>query len=240
MLEKNGGIPYNTDMSTYPGAIDEFRRTANIQGVVYNAADETTVFAEDTNSHSDAIVAIEETLGENPQGDYLSVADRLAASGGGGGAWEQIFNYVCTGSENVIEFDGLDLVSDEQYQVFFSVGCDYATSFLELWGTNLLSMAWSGSRWSSGSLDYQTGLPFISHQSVGPGTGKLEIVKMLNGSTTGLLEYIVGAGRNYRLMGADSNWYSGGENLTKIKFQCGSSALFKSGSYVTIFKKVSS
>lgn len=225
-------------MTIYPGAIDEFRTTQNIPGVLYDAADTKTVFAEDTNNHSDAIVAIEETLGENPQGDYPTVADRLAASGGGGGAWEQIFHYVATGSENEIEFDGLDLQADEQYEVYFSVACDYATSILELYGVYLLTMSWNGLRCDSGSVDFQTGIPFLSHQSLGPGTGKLELRKMHNGSTTGWLEYIVGAGRNYRLMGADSGWYVGGANLTKLKFKCNSSELFKAGSYITILKKV--
>lgn len=225
-------------MTLYPGEIDEFRVAQNIPGVLYDAADTKTVFAEDTNNHSDAIVAIEETLGENPQGDYPTVADRLAASGGGGGAWEQIFHYVATGLENEIEFDGLDLQADEQYEVYFSVACDYATSILELYGVYLLTMSWKGACWDSGSVDFQTGIPFLSHQSLGPGTGKLELRKMYNGSTTGLLEYIVGAQRNYRLMGADSGWYRGGANLTKLKFKCNSSELFKAGSYITILKKV--
>lgn len=69
-------------MSIYPGAIDEFRNTANIQGVVYNPDDQTTVFAEDTNAHSDAIIAIEQTLGTNPAGDFETVADRLDAASG--------------------------------------------------------------------------------------------------------------------------------------------------------------
>lgn len=69
-------------MSTYPGAVDEFRNTTNIQGVEYNPDDTTTVFAEDTNSHSSAIVAIEQTLGVDPAGDFETVADRLDAASG--------------------------------------------------------------------------------------------------------------------------------------------------------------
>lgn len=64
-------------MSLYPGAQDEFRVTQNLPGILYNAADTKTVFAEDTNNHSDAIVAIEETLGINPQGTADTVVDRL-------------------------------------------------------------------------------------------------------------------------------------------------------------------
>lgn len=66
-------------MSTYPGEIDEFRNTENLPGVEYDAADTKTVYAEDTNNHSSAIVAIESTLGVNPAGDAESVADRLDA-----------------------------------------------------------------------------------------------------------------------------------------------------------------
>lgn len=82
LLALIGGIPYNTDMSTYPGAIDEFRNTENIPGVEYNPEDTTTVFAEDTNNQSSAIVAIESTLGVNPAGAFETVADRLDAASG--------------------------------------------------------------------------------------------------------------------------------------------------------------
>lgn len=64
-------------MSTYPGEIDEFRNTENLPGVEYDPADTKTVYAEDTNNHSDAIMAIESTLGVNPAGSFETVADRL-------------------------------------------------------------------------------------------------------------------------------------------------------------------
>lgn len=64
-------------MTNYPGAIDEFRTVQNLPGILYNAADLKTVYAEDANAHSSAISAIETTLGANPQGAYESVVDRL-------------------------------------------------------------------------------------------------------------------------------------------------------------------
>lgn len=64
-------------MTTYPGAIDEFRVTQNLPGILYDAADTKTVYAEDTNNHSDAIVAIETELGTNPSGASATVVDRL-------------------------------------------------------------------------------------------------------------------------------------------------------------------
>lgn len=64
-------------MTIYPGAIDEFREVENIQGVTYAPEDTKTVFAEDTNNHSDAIVAIEEAIGVEPAGAFATVADRI-------------------------------------------------------------------------------------------------------------------------------------------------------------------
>lgn len=64
-------------MSEYPGAIDEFRTTQNLPGILYDETDETTVYAEDTNNHSSAIIAIETELGTNPSGASASVAGRL-------------------------------------------------------------------------------------------------------------------------------------------------------------------
>lgn len=64
-------------MTIYPGAIDEFRSTENIPGITYTPTETTTLFAEDTNNHSDAIIAIESTLGTNPQGDFSNISDRL-------------------------------------------------------------------------------------------------------------------------------------------------------------------
>lgn len=64
-------------MTTYPGAIDEFRTTQNIPGVLYDPDDTKTVFAEDTNNHSDAIIAIETELGTNPSGASATVVSRL-------------------------------------------------------------------------------------------------------------------------------------------------------------------
>lgn len=64
-------------MSVYPGAYDEFREVENLPGIVYNPADKKTVFAEDTSNSFDAIAAIEDTLGLNPQGDAENVANRI-------------------------------------------------------------------------------------------------------------------------------------------------------------------
>lgn len=65
-------------MSVYPADIDSFRTVENLPGVEYDPADTKTVFAQDANNHSDAIIAIEATLGENPQGSFDTLVDRLA------------------------------------------------------------------------------------------------------------------------------------------------------------------
>lgn len=71
-------------MTLYPGDIDEFRTVQNLPGILYNATDTKTVFAEDTNDHSSSIIAIQTVLGINPAADFDTVSDRIAAAGGGG------------------------------------------------------------------------------------------------------------------------------------------------------------
>lgn len=66
-------------MTTYPGAIDNFRDVENLPGVVYEPTDSRTLFAEDTRNSFDAITAIETTLGANPQGQFESVANRIVS-----------------------------------------------------------------------------------------------------------------------------------------------------------------
>ena len=58
-------------MSDYPGAIDEFRVTQNLPGILYNAEDTKTVFAEDTNNHSNAIIAVSYTHLTLPTSDLV-------------------------------------------------------------------------------------------------------------------------------------------------------------------------
>jgi len=79
-------------MADFPTAIFTPRAVANLPGIVYNADDDLTYYAEDYELPTDEIVAIETVLGLNPQGAYNNVAERLDAlpSGAGGGlaaAW---------------------------------------------------------------------------------------------------------------------------------------------------------
>lgn len=66
-------------MSNYPGAIDEFRTAQNLPGILYDETDTTTVYAEDSNNATSAIVAIETELGTNPSGASATVGGRLDA-----------------------------------------------------------------------------------------------------------------------------------------------------------------
>jgi len=65
-------------MAEFPGAIKTFREVADLPGVVYEEAQQTTVFAKDTTDAYEEIVAIEQTLGTGVNGDFSTVADRLA------------------------------------------------------------------------------------------------------------------------------------------------------------------
>lgn len=66
-------------MADYPSSIADPRTVTNVAGVVYDAEETSRLFAEDVNNANEEIVAIEETLGINPQGDEATVADRLAS-----------------------------------------------------------------------------------------------------------------------------------------------------------------
>lgn len=74
-------------MADFPENIYAGRELENADGVVFDADQHTRFFAEDLNSVNDEITAIETVLGENPQGEFDTVSERIAAaaeSGGGG------------------------------------------------------------------------------------------------------------------------------------------------------------
>lgn len=64
-------------MADYPGSIFDPREVENLPTIAFDADETTTLFAEDTNGANAEIVAIEETVGVNPQGSYMTVAERL-------------------------------------------------------------------------------------------------------------------------------------------------------------------
>lgn len=224
-------------MSIYPGEIDEFRNTTNIQGVEYNPADTTTVYAEDTNAHSSAIIAIEETLGENPQGDYETVAARLAAAPAGGGAWDFVGQVVATGSQNELFIDTLDLATDEAYLVFFSIQNNSDTSSLTLSGSSAITLSAVGQRFEGGGATTQVGMYFISHQSLGPGVGSFTLEKVPNGAAGFTCQYTIGSSRNYYMQGTAGNWSGSSVNLTKIRIASSPGNNFVAGSKITIYKR---
>lgn len=65
--------------SQYPAAIYTPRTMVNRPGTVYDAAQTKRIYAEDFNKDREEIVAIENTLGLNPEGAETDVAARLAA-----------------------------------------------------------------------------------------------------------------------------------------------------------------
>lgn len=224
-------------MTTYPGAIDEFRNTANIQGVVFNPDDETTVFAEDTNGHSDAIVAIETALGVNPAGDFETVADRLDAGGGGGGAWELIYDQTISGGGVELFADGLDLQSDCVYEVYFGASCGNEITRITYHGSSEIFVGWKGSLINGTDWTFQSAPPYISHPSIGAGVGKLTITTTPNGSANMQLGFNLGNQRAYEFKGADLNYYSGGINLTGIKLRTNTDYNLDNGSYMRVFRR---
>lgn len=72
-------------MAVFPDAIYDPRTLQNRTGVTFDAAKVKVLFAEDQNKSNAEIVAIEQTLGLNPEGDEETVAARIAAIEGAGG-----------------------------------------------------------------------------------------------------------------------------------------------------------
>lgn len=66
-------------MADFPGSIFSPRTLVNLPGISFDPTQTKNLFAEDVNSPNAEIVAIETTLGLNPQGSYDTVADRLDA-----------------------------------------------------------------------------------------------------------------------------------------------------------------
>lgn len=226
-------------MTTYPGAIDEFRNTENIQGVEYKPADTTTVFAEDTNAHSSAIVAIEATLGVNPAGEFETVADRLNAGSGGGGAWELIYDETISGGGIELFANNLDLQADKIYEIYFGSVCPNETTRITFHGSTEIFMGWQGSKIDGGGWAYQSAPPYISHPSLGAGAGKLTITTTPNGSANAQLGFNLGNQRAYDFRGSDLNYYSGGVNLTGVKLRTNTDYNLGNGSYLRVFRRAS-
>lgn len=59
----------------FPGAIKTFRTISDLPGIVYDADQETTVFAKDTNDLFEEVVAIETALGPYPYGGASTVGE---------------------------------------------------------------------------------------------------------------------------------------------------------------------
>lgn len=224
-------------MSIYPDGIFTGRLVANLPGISYKEEDKTTIYAEDIGGLNAEIHAIESTLGVNPQGQYSTVADRLAAGGGGGGAWELIHDETVEGGALALEATGLDLQSDGIYEIYFGVFCAEEITKFEFAGSTGIFLGWQGERIESGSWTGQYTPPFLSHPSIGPGTGKMTIYSMYNGTCAADLSYGIANQRVYRFMGCDTNWYTGGLNLTSVKMRTNTDYNLSSGSYMRIFRR---
>lgn len=225
-------------MNIYPDGIYTGREIANLPGIEYKEDDKTTIFAEDIGGLNAEVHAIESTLGLNPQGEFPTVADRLAAGGGGGGAWELIYDETVNAGEIALEATGLDLQADGIYEVYFSAFSANETTFFEYKGEYGIFPSWQGSRIEGGSWTYQTAPPWISHPSLGPGTGKLTLSTMYNGTMAAELQYGVANQRAYQFTGCDGNWYSGGINLTSLKLRTQTDWNLENGTYMRIFRRV--
>lgn len=72
-------------MADFPTSIFSQRTLTNAPGQTFDPTKTTRLYAEDIQQLGDEVTAIETILGENPQGDYSTVSERIAAAGTGGG-----------------------------------------------------------------------------------------------------------------------------------------------------------
>lgn len=63
--------------ASFPAGVYEPREIENVPGQTYDESKKTRLYADDINNSNAEIIAIEETLGVNPQGDFDTVASRL-------------------------------------------------------------------------------------------------------------------------------------------------------------------
>lgn len=91
-------------MPDFPSAIYDPVVKENVPKRTYDATKVTRIFAEDFNIPNEEIIAIEETLGTNPQGAYDTVSERIAAVEGGGGAVDSV-----NGQTGVVVLDAGDV-----------------------------------------------------------------------------------------------------------------------------------
>lgn len=64
-------------MSVYPSSFDTFREVEDYPGTVIEPDKKDTIYAKDTTDIQEAVVALQETLGLEPQGVYGDVATRI-------------------------------------------------------------------------------------------------------------------------------------------------------------------
>lgn len=64
-------------MAEFPSNIYEPREIENVPGQTYDPSKKTRLYADDLNASNAEIVAIENVLGLEPQGDFDTVAERL-------------------------------------------------------------------------------------------------------------------------------------------------------------------
>jgi len=77
-------------MAFYPDDIASFREKLNLPNQPFDVNKKTTVYVEDFSAVEDEVIAVETTLGENPQSTYDTVADFLLALAAGAGTLEDV------------------------------------------------------------------------------------------------------------------------------------------------------
>lgn len=228
---------------TFPSTIFEQRDLENLSGLDYDRLNKKTLFAEDIEDHGYEIRAIETTLGAGVTGTFDTVSDRLdSMSGGGGGAglWEFVSVIVPTGTQSEIYFDSLDIATDGQYLVTWSLDVTTQPLYVDFYGASGLISTSGNVEYSTGSaVDATSWQVYMAHPSIGPGFGSMVLTTIPNGSLAVNGQVTIANSRSFRFGIIDTNWYSGGQNLEKVRMYVNGGGVIKSGGEFRLYKRAS-
>lgn len=216
-------------MSDYPGALDSFRAKANLPNQPYDAAKQTTIYADDFVALESSVIAVEGTLGLNPQGEVADVAERLAdiqaalpadplpiSKGGTGGDFSAV-------SEGVVRVPGSNLpfVSQSYADLAVAIGpyiWPVGALFYSTVATNPNSLLGFGT-WSA----YAAGRVPVGKAASGTfgtaGATGGEETHLLTGPESGIKAHSHGAGNAYNLSDTPGGGSNNGVRLNSTAYQ---------------------
>ncbi|MCD6124988.1 hypothetical protein J7J62_07460 [bacterium] len=211
-----------------------------------------TITASIVNNIQDAIVAIEQTLGKNPQGDYPTVKDRLDSLGNGtgsGGRWQLIEEVIFTDSAQTYTFSNLNGNNDEEYLLSFRIRSQLNTSAnielrfnndsesnydnqrLIINGTTVDASSWNGNALEIGQQNPTNNFIIFGEAYIFAKSGYCRTLICHSNNHDSLMANI----KAYRYGG---HWKNGTDNITSITIRGTYSGILGADTVLRLYKKI--